>query len=118
MLLNIPWLNIFIYCSYHSVYSHFCANTRLRNRSIHFEKRNIYTSQETELIYALLEGIYITTEKSKPIIKTEEEKLPVATKSYNLILFIIIGFIGLGMLIIIFYRKKKSRNTKERKFKI
>ncbi|OFX84182.1 MAG: hypothetical protein A2W99_00195 [Bacteroidetes bacterium GWF2_33_16] len=84
----------------------------------HFEKRNIYTSQETELIYALLEGIYITTEKSKPIIKTEEEKLPVATKSYNLILFIIIGFIGLGMLIIIFYRKKKSRNTKERKFKI
>jgi len=87
----------------------------------HFERRNIYSPQETELIYALLEGIYLTTEKSKPIVQPlEDEVAPIAAKekSTHVLLFVIISFIGLGIIIFIFYRKRRDRKSKEKKFRL
>jgi tetratricopeptide (TPR) repeat protein len=87
----------------------------------HFERRNIYSPQETELIYALLEGIYLTTEKSKPIVQPlEAEDAPIAAqqKTTNVLLFVIICFVGLGIIIFVFYRTKKNRKSKEKKFRI
>jgi len=84
----------------------------------HFEKRNIYTPKETELIYALIEGIYLTAEKV-PVIKQETKEIPSESPKTNwLLLIIIVGFIGLGIILLIFFRNKREKENKKRKFKI
>lgn len=85
----------------------------------HFEKRNIYTAEETELIYALIEGINLTTEKLTPLQSNSEDTQVSKESKVNWTLMLtIIGLIGIGIIIFVLYLSRRDKKNKKRKFKI
>lgn len=81
----------------------------------HLGKRNIYTAEEMDLIYALIEGINLTIDKDKFLTKAEHKKDDIQVKSkYNssFILLAVFGIVILIFFILFFTRKKSKKRTK------
>ena len=76
-----------------------------------------YSAEELEYIYALIEGILISSNASKETVEPKEEST-LTSKDQNieknrwLILYIMVAGILLGIIVIYFNRKKNSENNK------